>query len=450
MNPRIFREYDIRGVADRDLDDATVRALGMAIGEKVRGKAVVVGRDCRVTSPRLFHALTDGVRVHADVTDIGVVPSPVLYFAAHHLEPAAAIVITGSHNPPEDNGFKLMYGTNTLHGGAIAELRTRVTELLATPAPHPTHAMHSRDVIGAYVDYAAAQLQLGPRRFKVVVDAGNGAGGPTAMALYRKLGFDVIGLYTDLDGTFPHHHPDPTQPENVADLIARVASENAEAGIALDGDADRVGVVDATGRILWGDQLMILLGKEVLKEVPGARFVGEVKCSQAMYDELERAGGKTEMWKVGHSLIKARMKETGAQLAGEMSGHMFFAHRWLGFDDGIYAGARLLEVLSRNARTLAEHAADLPVTINTPEIRIDCDDDRKTGIVAAVTARLRADPAVEGVVDIDGVRARFAGGWGLVRASNTQPALVMRCEADSRERLAEIRARIEAHLKAVS
>ncbi|HEY0192195.1 MAG TPA: phosphomannomutase/phosphoglucomutase, partial [Kofleriaceae bacterium] len=313
MNPRTFREYDIRGVADRDLDDATVRALGIAIGERAAEAGpgpVVVGRDPRVHSGRLFAALTDGLRARVDVLDIGVVPTPVAYFASHHLTPAGVVMITGSHNPPEDNGFKTMIAGETLHGPQIAALRDRVAALVREPAPPPVRAIRSHDVVGAYLDHAAGVLELGPRRCKVVVDAGNGAGGPTAVALYRRLGFDVVPLYCELDGRFPHHHPDPTQPENVADLIAQVKAEGAELGIALDGDADRVGAVDATGRILWGDQLMILLGKAGLREVPGARFVGEVKCSQAMYDALAAAGGQVEMWKVGHSLIKARMKQT--------------------------------------------------------------------------------------------------------------------------------------------
>lgn len=451
MNPRAFREYDIRGVAERDLDDATVRAIGVAIGRRVEsGKPVVVGRDCRLHSPRLFAALTDGLRVTCEVIDIGVVPSPVLYFANHELKPGAAIVITGSHNPAEDNGFKIIVGGQTLHGHAIAELRDEVAAILAEPGdrPPPTKAMSSREMIGAYHAAIESKLRLGTRRFKVVVDAGNGAGGPSAVGLYRKLGFEVVPLFCDLDGRFPNHHPDPTIPENLAALIAKVTSEKAELGIALDGDADRIGAVDGTGRILWGDQLMILLGRAVLNEVPNAKFVGEVKCSQAMYDELRKAGGECEMWKVGHSLIKARMKETGAQLAGEMSGHIFFAHRWFGFDDGIYAGARLMEILSRGLTSLAQHAATLPVMINTPEIRIECDDETKSEVVRKVTAALRADARVTGIVDVDGVRAMFEGGWGLVRASNTQPALVMRCEAATEARLAEIRGIIEAQIAA--
>jgi len=456
VNPRVFREYDIRGVADRDLDDDMVRALGVALGTRIAESAtpgpIVVGRDCRVTSPRLFAALTDGLRVRADVIDIGVIPTPLVYFAAlgdiEGLSPAAAIMITGSHNPPEDNGFKIMIGRDTLYGAAIATLRDEVAALLGREVQPPTRSMQSRDLIGIYHEFVASKLELGDRRMKVVVDAGNGAGGPTAVGLYRRLGFDVVPLFCDLDGTFPNHHPDPTLPENVAQLIATVKSSNAELGIALDGDADRIGVVDASGRILWGDQLMILLGKAVLAEVPGAKFVGEVKCSQAMYDELAAAGGTCEMWKVGHSLIKVRMKEIGAQLAGEMSGHMFFAHRWLGFDDGVYTGARMLELLSRSKRTLVELADELPVMINTPEIRIDCPDDKKFALVADVAARLTKDPAVTGVVTIDGVRAKFEGGWGLLRASNTQPALVMRCEAVTAPRLAEIKHAIEVHLEA--
>jgi phosphomannomutase/phosphoglucomutase len=458
FNPRSFREYDIRGVASRDLDDATAIALGRAVAARVAAGSgrqrprIAIGRDPRLTSPRLFAALAAGVAAGGGhVVDIGVVPTPILYFAAHHLAVEGSVMITGSHNPAEDNGFKLLLGTAALHGDDIARLRDAVAGHLAAgdaaAAPAPAIVEH-RDVVPAYLDHAAGALRLGPRRCKVVVDAGNGAGGPAAVELYRRLGFDVVELYCEMDGRFPHHHPDPTQPENVADLQARVAAEGAELGIALDGDADRIGAVDGTGRILWGDQLMILFGKAILAEVPGARFVGEVKCSQAMYDELTRAGGHPEMWKVGHSLIKARLKETGAALGGEMSGHMFFVHRYLGFDDAVYAGARLLELLSRTPRTLAELAAELPVLVNTPELRIECPDERKFDLVRGVTRRLRERRDVTAVVDIDGVRASFGDGWGLVRASNTQPALVIRCEAPSKERLDEIRGIVEGEIAA--
>lgn len=448
MNLRIFREYDIRGVAARDLTDDVVRAIGLAIGEMACAGPgpVVVGRDCRLSSPRIFDALTDGIRILADVVDIGIVPTPVGYFAQQHLLAAATVVVTGSHNPADDNGLKIMLGDETLHGDSIRALGARTKELLAQPPQSPQHDLRCQSVSEEYIARAVRELRLGPRRPKVVVDAGNGAGGPTATALYAELGFDVVPLYCEFDGRFPHHHPDPTQPENLADLITAVGYFGAELGIALDGDADRVGVVDGKGRILWGDQLMVLFGRAVLAEVPDATFVGEVKCSQAMYDALPSC----EMWKVGHSLIKDRMRKTGAALAGEMSGHLFFAHRWLGFDDGIYAGARVLELLSKSDRTLGEIAAELPRAINTPEIRVECDDAVKFEIVARVTESLRADPRVNNVVTIDGVRARFSDGWGLVRALNTQASLIMRCEAANREALDEIRAVIDAHIAAAA
>lgn len=446
MNPRIFREYDVRGDADRDLPDDVVRAIGLAIGESACTDPgpVVVGRDCRLSSPRLFTALTDGIRAVADVVDIGIVPTPVAYFAQQHLLAAATVMITGSHNPAEDNGLKIMLGDTTLHGEAIATIGRRAADLIDHPLQAVRGKIATSSVSEAYIARAIAELRLGPRRPKVVVDAGNGAGGPTAVALYTELGFDVEPLYCTFDGRFPHHHPDPTQPENLFELIEAVRITGAEIGIALDGDADRIGAVDATGKILWGDQLMMLLGRAVLDEVPDAKFVAEVKCSQTLYDALPSC----EMWKVGHSLIKERMKRTGAQLAGEMSGHLFFAHRWLGFDDGIYAGARLLELLSKSDRSLAELAAELPKAINTPEIRVDCPDELKFNVVARVTERLRDDPAVQDVVTIDGVRARFTDGWGLVRASNTQPALVVRCEARDKQTLDDIRQLIEEYIAA--
>jgi phosphomannomutase/phosphoglucomutase len=448
FNPRVFRAYDIRGVADRDLGDVFVRDLGRAIGTLLgrRGqRRLALGRDCRLSSPRIHAAFVEGLlATGAEIIDVGVVPTPLLYYAPFHYHLDGAVQITGSHNPAEDNGFKIVSGRSTIHGEDIQALERLVAEgdFLEGRGRH-----EERDVLPAYVDEARRRVSLGPRRTRVVVDAGNGAGGPAALALYRRLGFDVVPLFCEMDGRFPNHHPDPTVPENLAALHAEVARQGAELGLAFDGDADRIGAVDARGRVVWGDQLMLIFAREILAEHPGATFVCEVKCSQALFDEIARAGGRAIMWKVGHSLIKAKMRETGALLAGEMSGHIFFAHRWLGFDDALYAGARLLELVSRQ-RTLADIVDGLPPAVNTPELRVAVAEEHKLEVVQRAAGRLRVRPDVLEVIDVDGARARFERGWGLVRASNTQAALVLRFEADDEARLAQIRAAVEAEVAA--
>lgn len=451
MNPRVFREYDIRGVAERDFPDAFVFQLGNALGAHFRAqgaRTVTLGRDARLSSPRIHATLRERLLAAGlDVVDVGIVHTPGLYFSVFHLEADGGVMITASHNPGDDNGFKIVRGRSTIYGDEIQELKRRIIEQRfpelegATPG-----TVRELDILTPYVAHIANNLQLGAKRPKVVVDAGNGTGGLSCVPLLEQLGFPVEPLFCDPDGRYPNHHPDPTVAENMAALIERVNATGAEVGIALDGDADRIGVVDARGRIVWGDQLMILFARAILKEHPGATFVSEVKCSQALYDEIERLGGRAIMWKVGHSLIKVKMKEEGALLAGEMSGHMFFRHRYFGFDDAVYAAARLMELLSNDAGTLTDLVDTLPVLYNTPEIRIDCPDDHKAEVVRQAAAHFRAHYAVN---EIDGVRIQFPGGWGLVRASNTGPVLVMRCEAGSDARCAEIRTEIETVLSGI-
>jgi len=446
VNPRVFREYDIRGVADKDFPDDFVTDLGRAIGTALGedgARTITLGRDCRVSSPRIHAALRAGLlSTGIDIIDVGILHSPGLYFSVFHLKTDGGVMVTASHNPSEDNGFKIVQGRSTIHGAAIQRLRTIIEQRRFRVGDRPG-TVRDHAILPDYVDTVAANVSLGARRFKVVVDGGNGTGGLSILPILDKLGIDYEALYCEPDGRFPNHHPDPTVPENLVALRERVLATGAELGIALDGDADRVGAVDGKGRIIWGDQLVMLFAKEILSRKPGATFVSEVKCSQALYDEIGRMGGRAVMWKVGHSLIKVKMKEESAALAGEMSGHMFFADRWYGFDDAVYAGVRLVELLTQSPQTLAQLYDTLPVLHNTPEIRMSCPDDIKFEVVTRAVAAFRAGYPV---VDIDGARVTFPGGWGLVRASNTGPVLVLRFEADSPERLGEIQTLVESRL----
>ncbi len=443
----VFREYDVRGVAAADLSDGFARALGRAFAEGLASGSsgrvrVAVGRDGRLSSPRLFAATCEGLReAGADVLDIGVGPTPMLYFAAHHLATDGAIMITASHNPAPDNGFKLMKGTASFFG---ADLQALADAMAAEPAaaalPGALEACDVRDAYTASVEQSS-RLTDGARRVRFVVDAGNGSAGPLGLATLRALGFDPDPLFCDIDGTFPNHHPDPTVLKNLEALVARVRETGAALGIAWDGDGDRIGVVDDRGEVIWGDKLLILFAREILRERPGATILGEVKCSETLYADIAAHGGRPIIWKTGHSLIKTKMKQEGAVLAGEMSGHMFFADRWPGFDDAIYATVRLLEIVGRGAG-LRELLADLPMTFATPELRVACDDAMKFDVVRRVLARYLP---THKVVDIDGARVDFGdGAWGLCRASNTGPVLVLRFEARTAERLAEVRAEMES------
>jgi len=370
------------------------------------------------------------------VTDLGVAPTPVLYYSVFHLKADGGVMITGSHNPSEFNGFKVVCGTSTIHGEAIQEIRRLIEtgDLARGEGSHRT-----ADAITPYIEEISSQFHF-PRRIRVVVDAGNGTGGPVMGPILRRLNVDFTEMFFEMDGRFPNHHPDPTVPANLEALVSKVVETGADLGIAFDGDTDRIGAVDDQGTVLYGDQLMIIYGREILTRKPGSTFIGEVKCSQLMYDDLAARGGNPIMWKTGHSLIKAKMQETRAELAGEMSGHMFFADRYYGFDDAIYAACRLMEIVANSGQPLSAQLADLPKTVTTPEIRFDCPDDLKFAVVTQATAELRARHKI---LDVDGVRVLFPKGWGLVRASNTQPVLVMRFEAETEDLLREYRREVE-------
>jgi phosphomannomutase/phosphoglucomutase len=441
FNRRIFREYDIRGIADTDLDGTVAPALGRAIGTWLRHegrRSAAVGRDCRTSSPRLHEAIVQGLRDSGlDVVDVGVVPTPLLYFAVHHLKADGGVMITGSHNPAEQNGFKICSGPSTIHGEQIQE----IADVLASGAfATGCGSYREQDVLDAYVDWVARDIPE-PLRIPVAIDCGNGVAGVVARRLYERLGAEVTEIYGELDGTFPNHHPDPTVAENLADLASAVTQAKARLGIGFDGDADRIGVVDPSGRVLFGDELMVIYSRAILAKHPGAAVISEVKASHRLFQDVTRHGGRAIQWKTGHSLIKAKLKEEKALLAGEMSGHIFFADRYFGYDDALYAGARLLEIVARTGKTPAELIADLPPSVATPEIRVDCADDRKFDVVRRAVALLQAQGLA--VNTIDGARVEFPDGWGLVRASNTQPVLVFRFEATSETRLAEIRAIVE-------
>lgn len=448
INPHIFRQYDVRGVVGRDLTDNVVEQLGKGYGTYVArrgGSKVSVGYDVRLSSPGFCDALIEGIiSTGLDVVRVGLVPTPVLYYSLFHLDVDGGVVITGSHNPAEYNGFKLAVGHATIHGDEIQEVR-RIIESQGFVTGRGV--VTEQDVIPSYLEAVTERIGPFERRLKMVVDAGNGTGGMFGPQLLRDLGAEVVELYCEVDGRFPNHHPDPTVPKYLVDLIAKVEEEKADLGIAWDGDADRIGVIDDLGNIIWGDQLMILFSREVLASQPGANIIFEVKCSQALAEEIAKAGGVPVMWKTGHSLIKEKMKELHSPLAGEMSGHLFFADEYFGYDDAIYAACRLVRLLARTGKTISEMLSDVPVYYSTPETRVACAEEKKFSIVEELARYFKQ---YYETIDVDGVRILFEDGWGLVRASNTQAVLVLRFEATTPERLEDIRKLVVDKLEEIS
>lgn len=440
----IFREYDIRGLADTELTNELAEAIGRAFGTallKEKKKRISLGHDLRKSSKRLHKALAAGlVSTGLEVTELGLVPTPLVYFSVSHLGLDGGISITGSHNPPEYNGFKFHLTERPFFGTEIQGLRHMIEKKDFVQGAGKK--IPYEKIINDYQSYVRGLFKF-KRKIKVVVDSGHGMAGLVAPNLIQSLGHEVIELYSNLDSRFPDHHPDPSVPENLKDLQNKVREVKADLGIAFDGDADRIGVIDEMADIIPGDKILLLYAREILKRKPGATIIGDVKCSQVIYNEIASRGGRAIMWKTGHSLIKAKMKETKAELAGEMSGHMFFADRWFGFDDAIYAACRMLEILDLDSRPLSDHLSDLPVLYSTPEIRVDCPDEIKFDVVRQAVQAFKKKYKV---IDTDGARVIFQHGWGLVRASNTQPVLVMRFEATSKRRLQEIQQLVDEQI----
>jgi phosphomannomutase/phosphoglucomutase len=445
----IFRQYDIRGVVERELTPALARAVGGALATYARGKLgraarLAVGRDNRPSGELLSGAVREGIVAAGGIAvDIGLLPTPALYLATHELDVDGGLQVTGSHNPPEFNGFKMLAAGETLHGDDIQELRRLIeTDQLDRG---PGTEVRDDSVLRRYADGIVSRNGPLPRPVRVVLDCGNGVASVVAVATLTRLGAEVTPLFCESDGTFPNHHPDPTVPENLRDLQDAVGRTGAELGIAFDGDGDRIGAVDERGTVIFGDQLLILFGRDLVHRLgKGRPVIFDVKCSNVLRDELRAAGLEPVIWKTGHSLIKAKMKETGAPLAGEMSGHIFFGGDYHGFDDALFAAARLLAFIAREGGPLSVHFAGLPPTFATPEIRVDCPDERKFVVVEAAARHFGARYET---LTLDGVRISFARGWGLLRASNTQPVLVMRFEATAAADLAAYRREVEEWLR---
>ena len=442
----IFKAYDIRGIVDKTITEEITFLIGQAIGSEIIDSGnsdIVIGRDGRLSGPVLSEALANGLRASGvNVTDIGVVPSPVVYYSAFQLGISSCVAITGSHNPPNYNGFKIVVDGTTLAAEKIQRLRERIEDNQLSQGEGEFRSM---DVVSDYIERVVSDVVLA-RPMKIVIDCGNGVGGVTAPTLFRKLGCEVIDLYSEVDGTFPNHHPDPAKLDNLLDLIQAVKDNDAELGLAFDGDADRLGVVTPNGEVVWPDRQMILFARDIIERNPKSEIIFDVKCSRTLPAEIEKAGGKATMWRTGHSFIKAKLKETGAALAGEMSGHIFFKERWFGFDDGVYAGARLLELLSKKQETPQVIFESLPNTVNTPELHIELDNfGEHYQLMEEIIAN--AEFPNDDVSTFDGLRVDFSNGFGLIRPSNTTPVLVMRFEGDSDDDLNNIQEQFRSLLK---